>query len=303
MRAIVRAALGVALLAPTLVAQQLATASPGRSASCLDSIPPTAFRRTPVYIESDVSDAVGTTAALIGSADILSQTVAEEIRGLLAAKSGEVPAGDSVVAWTGLAPDVAVTAYRDGHFAWRTVWPPVRADEARNDDGARLVSRALETVKGHGEIFLWDQDAGSDSLTWMLRLARGETSPTGQVTPPMVRVAFLAFTVRYPTMEPVRPLRARAPHYPPLLKMQGFTGSAVIEFVVDTSGHPEPQTVHDRWPKTRERLTGDRARAYATFVEASRAAVLESLYVPARLGGCAVRQIVSQPFGFELKRY
>ena len=303
MRATVRAVLGVAFLAPLLPAEQLTTGSTGRSVGCLDSIPPTAFRRVAVYVVSEVQKTALVTAALIGSADILSQTVAEEMRDLLAAKADEVPPADSVVAWTGLVPDVAVTAYRDGHFIWRTVWPLVRGDEARNDDGARLVSRALDTVKRHGDSFLWDQDATGDSLTWMLKLALGETSSTGQVTPPLARVAFVAFTIRYPTMEPVRLLRAGAPRYPRILKARSFTGSAVIQFVVDTSGHPEPQTVHEWWPPGQERLTGDRAEAYATFVEASQAAVLESTYVPARLGGCAVRQVVSQPFGFELKSF
>jgi hypothetical protein len=46
-----------------------------------------------------------------------------------------------------------------------------------------------------------------------------------------------------------------------------------------------------------------RAEAYAAFVEVSQAAVLGSTDVPARLGGCVVRQVVSQPFGFELKQY
>jgi hypothetical protein len=64
MRALVRASVGVAFLARPLVAlplvaQQLAASStsPGRRANCLDSIPPTALRRTPVYLASDVTPA------------------------------------------------------------------------------------------------------------------------------------------------------------------------------------------------------------------------------------------------------
>jgi hypothetical protein len=133
MRAIVRAALGVALLAPPLVAQQLAAASLGRSASCLDSIPATAFRRTPVYVESDVSDAPGTTAALIGSADILSQTVAEEIRGMLAATSGEVPAGRQRCGVDGLG-----TGRRRDRIARRTLYLANRlATRAQGRDADR----------------------------------------------------------------------------------------------------------------------------------------------------------------------
>jgi hypothetical protein len=304
MRTLAQAVLGVVFLARPLVAQQRTTsATPGgRDASCLDSIAPTALRRTAVYLESDVSKTIGATAALTGSADLLSQTVAEGMRGLLGAAADELPAGDSVVAWRGLAPDVAVTAYRDGHFTWRTVWPETRSYAARDDDGARLVSRALELAKRQGDLVLWDQDATIDSLTWTLRLVTGRTSPAGQMSPPGVRMGFLAFTIGYPVEEHAHPLRARIPRYPPYLKMDGFTGSVVIQFVVDTTGRPVPESVHDNWPPTRERLTGDRGRAYATFVAASAAAVRESLYTPARIGGCVVPQMVSQPFTYELTR-
>lgn len=302
MRPLLRAVVGVACFAQPLVAQQLTTASPGRSATCLDSIPPTARRRTPVYLGSDVTDTVGATAALIGSADLLTQTVAEDMRGLLGAKSDQLPAGDSLVAWSGLAPAVAITAYRDGHFTWGTVWPAKSTYTARNDDGARLISRALESVQRRSEGVLWDQESAKDSLTWMLRLVLGEASSTGRMSPPKLRLGFLAFTVDYPIGESAHPLRAHTPRYPRDLKMDGFAGSVVLEFVVDTTGHAVPGSVHDWWPQNQERLTGDRAGAYATFVAVSRASVLQSLYTPARLGGCVVPQMVSQSFTFELTR-
>jgi hypothetical protein len=305
-RALLRVVVGAALVAPALSAQQVTTdvVSEMPHPSCVDSLSPTAFRPTLVYVESDVDDAVGATSALIAGMDLLVEGVAGETRALLGAADGALPVADSVVAWGGLAPGVEITVHRDGHFTWRTVWPRVRTDEARSDDAARLISRALEVISRRDEPFLWDAEASVDSVTWTLRLALGQISSSGEVTPPEeMRMGFPAFTVHYPAMENVRVRHAQNPRYPADLQLQGFSGSVTIEFLVDTTGHAVPGSLRDSWPKGRARLAGDGGRAYAQFVAAARESVRRSTYVPARLGGCPVIETVRQPFVFQLTEH
>lgn len=90
---------------------------------------------------------------------------------------------------------------------------------------------------------------------------------------------------------PITPARGGCvPHYPVTLRERGVTGEAIVEFVVDTAGRVEPgsfrvlRTTHDG------------------FAEAVRVAMPCTRFVPARLGGRPVRQVVQQPFSFDIAR-
>lgn len=81
-----------------------------------------------------------------------------------------------------------------------------------------------------------------------------------------------------------------APRLPEALRAPGSNGDAIAQFVVDTMGVPEPATF----------------RIIRSSHEAWAAAVRDALpcmrYSPARIRGRRVRQLVQQPFVFDVMR-
>ncbi len=95
----------------------------------------------------------------------------------------------------------------------------------------------------------------------------------------------------FQVQQPVKPVPgAHGPVYPPLLKSAGTEGDVILAFVVDTAGRVEPKSV-------RVLLSH-----HGLFTEAARAAVDSTTFVPARLRGQAVRQLVQQPFQFRIPK-
>jgi TonB family protein len=78
--------------------------------------------------------------------------------------------------------------------------------------------------------------------------------------------------------------------YPQALFAAGVSGSVTAEFVVDETGQVEPESF------------GIVASSNPVFSEAVRAAVVGTVFKPARRKGSAVRQLVQQPFRFISRR-
>ena len=81
-----------------------------------------------------------------------------------------------------------------------------------------------------------------------------------------------------------------APIYPVALRSAQLEGSLIARFVVDTSGRTEPESI----------TFAD--VSHAQFADAVRQSLLRSRYLPAMIGGRAVRQLVEQRFEFALRR-
>jgi protein TonB len=90
---------------------------------------------------------------------------------------------------------------------------------------------------------------------------------------------------------PVRPLAGNpAPRYPAPLAQAGVQGVVTMRFVVDTTGRVEPGSIRV-------------ARgAHLLFERAVREILPHLRFLPADVAGVKVRQIVEQPFLFELAR-
>jgi TonB family protein len=78
--------------------------------------------------------------------------------------------------------------------------------------------------------------------------------------------------------------------FPPALFAAGTRGLVVAEFVIDSLGRVENETI------------GIVSSTHPLFTEAVRSALVNATYVPAIKKGHAVRQIVQQPFDFVVNR-
>lgn len=86
--------------------------------------------------------------------------------------------------------------------------------------------------------------------------------------------------------EPVTVLRQGIPEYPKVLEAQGVSGRVVVEFVVDTAGAVEPNSLRVVVSST------------SGFEAAALEAVRATQFSPARARGRLVRQLASQAVNF-----
>jgi hypothetical protein len=87
-----------------------------------------------------------------------------------------------------------------------------------------------------------------------------------------------------------------------MLRIRGFSGTLRMQFVVDTDGRAIPSTIHGVWPPTERRLPGPQAFARDSLVRAMRGTLEDARFVPARMGGCVVAQLVQQAFTYRPTR-
>lgn len=80
------------------------------------------------------------------------------------------------------------------------------------------------------------------------------------------------------------------PRYPSFLASAGVEGAVYAQFVVDTTGRVEPESI--RFTKS----------DHALFEREVRQVLLRSRFTPAEFGRQRVRQLVEQAFAFALKR-
>lgn len=81
-----------------------------------------------------------------------------------------------------------------------------------------------------------------------------------------------------------------APRYPSMLQSQGVSGQVIGQFVVDTTGRVETNTF-----KVIE-------STHELFTQAVRQALPQMRFAPAEVGGRKVKQLVQQPFVFNIQK-
>ncbi|HEY0970873.1 MAG TPA: energy transducer TonB [Gemmatimonadales bacterium] len=87
----------------------------------------------------------------------------------------------------------------------------------------------------------------------------------------------------------VMPLDAVSPSYPAMLRSRGTEGRVVVRFVVDTTGRVEEGSIEVV------------ESSHDLFTASVRRALAGMRFSPAEIGGRRVRQLVQQPFVFEIR--
>jgi protein TonB len=118
------------------------------------------------------------------------------------------------------------------------------------------------------------------------RVSRRDSVPVGPAIPATNEVL-----TELMVEQVVRPLTGNpAPRYPSMLASAGVEGLVYAQFVVDTAGRVEAESI--RFPKSDHPL----------FERSVRDVLLRSRFSPAQVGKHPVRQLVEQAFSFALKR-
>lgn len=293
--------------APAGEALVAAAVSAGTPPSCIAALPPAAFRRTMVYL---VADHAGEPFPRVPEAAFLSlrlatENIAWQARGLLGAPDGLLPPPDTLINWRSLGRHLHLVGHRDGRITWSFPWDTPGHGPVRDSVGEptlALLGRAVDVALAKNERFPWPDGVEGDSIPFLIRFDYPQLKENGAIEPMRGQHAASLLEVRVPAMTPVAPRRMGSVTYPEDSRRNGVTANLVMQFVVDSTGRPIERSIRDLWPDDRPRLRGHLALHYADFVKAARRGLANSEYTPARVGGCAVPQLVQQPFTFDLAR-
>lgn len=263
--------------------------------SCIDQLPPSAFKRVVVYAYVDLQDSVS--ASFAQSADNFLQEVVNGTQHQLGASGGRLPVGEPAVNWRGVDVSLHLLAYKDGRIV--VVHRDTISEVAA---AASLIARALDSMSTVGQLE-WSADSTRDSVRLDIAFVRPVLDSAGHVhMPGHKRSAVPVFTVLAPWEQNAEAKPGqRSPTYPIGARLQGYEGTVLLSFFVDSTGHAVMSTIHDLWPNQKPRWTGRDSSAYQSFLKETELGLARIEFIPARVGGCPVRQLVQMPFVYGLR--
>jgi hypothetical protein len=275
--------------------------------SCIGALPADAFRPTMVYLVADHAGAPFPRVPREGllAVRLATESIAWHARALLGAPEGLLPPPDTLLTWRNVGRHLHLVGHRDGSLTWTYPWdtpghPPVR--DSVGEIALALLGRAVDAALARNERFAWPDGVEGDSIAFLIRFDYPESFEGQKPEPMRGEHAAELMVMRIPVMTPVRPGRMGRIAYPEELRRRGVTGTLQMQFIVDPAGRPLQGSVRDLWPEKRPRLQGNLRHYYEEFLFEVKRALMESTYQPARIGGCAVPQLVQQPFTFDLQR-
>ena len=150
---------------------------------------------------------------------------------------------------------------------------------------------------------VWSADSARDSVRFDIAFVRPVFDSAGHVgMPTHTRDAVPFFSVLAPWEEHAKAKPQQTPPaYPLGARRQRYEGTVLLQFVVDSTGHPLMFTVHDLRPKGMPEWTRSDSSAYQSFLEETERGLARIEFIPARVGGCPVRQLVQMPFMYRLR--
>lgn len=270
---------------------------PAKGLSC--KIPESNMTRIVVYAAPVLTDSLQ--SAFIPAADNFTQLVVERVWLLLKAPPNTLPRGEPGVTWLDLV-GVVVTAFRDGKIDARPAQLSVSAEPPRLSKGTALLLAAIDTLHDEHEIIAWPEGVSADSFSFKINLVSPAVGRSGKLSMPPMRIGVPLFSVAAPWEEQVQVIHPGEVFYPTRNQSDGVSGAANMQFVVDTNGRADRSTIRDSWPATTPRLTGSLQAYYVAFVDAARGAIETTQFKPATIGGCPVRQLMQEPFNFNLRQ-
>ena len=261
-------------------------------------MPRSAFTRVGAAIEAEIYDSRA--AALLSSADMLTQAVALRMRTILGGSETVLAEADSLVDWDNLEGAVVVTAMKDGSFRWRTSSLNAGGDTLARA-GVRFVLRALEDVSSQGERMMWPEKLKADSLLFEITLKRPIVRQGGEELPLKGRLPFPVFTLEVPWQREVHMTKEPRIYYPEKSRGAGITGGVQMQFTIDGEGKIVPGSIREAWPDSRPRPAGYARDYYRDLVKSVERGLPSARFSPALVGGCVRAQRVMQIFNFAFK--
>jgi hypothetical protein len=281
----------MALNAPSIAAQVSNAGAYSIKSNCVDTISVVPTIPSIVYVEAAISDSVGEQVGQM--ADIFAQSVAQRVRILLHERGDTLPPGEPAITWREITDGtpVVVRMVRDSEPVYDLV-------PGADSVASAMLVNAAHIAADSGEGPFMPPGFTGDTLVFGISYVLSARGSAG--VPAFGRTSFPVFSVMFPPSSPTRPTGRSLPRYPEDLRYMGVTGVVITTFVVDTTGHAIPETIKDVWSPSQKRLTGDLLGYYNEFAQTVFKWIRDATFKPARIGGCPVPQLVTQPFTFSI---
>jgi hypothetical protein len=287
------------ILASTASAQATPAVATAPSRNCVASIPPEALKRVVVSASLTMTDSKRYAVPPV-AANML-QSLVDRVTVASGAKAGVIPQGEPGIPWDSVGRGLLVTWHRDGKLGWRLEDEPDPV-EPHGAKAALLIAKALDDAQAAGETFMaWPREFREDSVEMRIGFVRPEIDEKGKVHPLEAKVAVPMFTVAAPREKRVRVRKWPPQHYPQRLQELGVEGDVMMSFVVDTMGHADVLTIRDVSPLRSWENSAAFLDFHREFVATAREMIMQARYTPQETGGCKVRQVVQQPFGWRIR--
>jgi hypothetical protein len=263
-----------------------------RPTGCIAELVPPKAHRVLVTLAATMDPRTDSVFTL--QADLIAQDVAAEIRKSFGPSGEGTPEVDGRIQWYSIPAQLVIIVRPDGSMQWRT------RGYLGDSSAATLLTNAFEAARAAGNAtMLWPEGGKADSMVVRLSLAEPFSGEGDALEPGEKRVKFAVFTLPMPYETPAIPEPGQAPpQYPVYNEASRVAGSLIMQLVVDSSGRAIPSTIHDEWPAGKPQLTGEMGRYYREFVYSVTQWEKHLRYSPARIGGCAVNQLIQQPLSF-----
>jgi hypothetical protein len=235
-------------------------------------------------------------SAFSTQADLLAQDVATSLRLVLGGSDSVVTNEDGHLAWYLVPTSIVVVAHRNGEMSAHPLFVGL------DSSAAPLLLRAFDAARAQGgAVMMWPDGSAKDSVYARLDLSAAYAHARSTDQSMMLKKQrFPVFTLTEPEEDPVLPLwNTPPPRYPPQNERTHYTGSVLMQFMVDTAGRIVPESIRDLWPREKPRLTGNDGAAYDGFVSTLTTWLRTARFQPAHLGSCLQRQRVQWPFEFK----
>lgn len=287
------------IVSSTASAQATPVVATAPSRSCLESIPPEALTRVVVSASLTMTDSKRYAVPPV-AANLL-QLLVDRVTVASGAKPGVIPQGEPAIPWDSIGRALLITWHREGKLGWRLDDEPDPV-EPHGAKAALLIAKALDEAQAAGETFMeWPRQFREDSVEMQIDFVRPEIDEKGKVHALEAKVTVPMFTVAAPREKRVRVRRWPPQDYPQRLRELGIEGDVMMSFVVDTMGHADVLTIHDVSPLHSWETRAAFLDFHREFVATAREMIMQARYTPQEAGGCKVRQVVQQPFGWRMR--
>jgi len=280
----------------TIAGHALGQRAPATSSSdvrgCADTLQARNLTRVTVFQQAALVD---TTPAVRAQVDLVAQRIAGVVRRALGAQGDAVPSVDSLGIWMRgvMHLPFAVVIHRDQPGTWR----PDTTSDTISAKVVQLYDGVLHALPLDSLWMIWPDGYAPDSVVFHLTLMSGK----GDEARMAERSLFAVFSTRGVLEQPalLKP-DPYPPRYPPDARRVHLAVTVLLQFVIGPDGRVDPSTLEVLRPTADTLRASPSAHYYQEFVDAAQAAVRNYRFYPARIGGCAVRQLVQFPVVFAL---
>ena len=140
---------------------------------------------------------------------------------------------------------------------------------------------------------VWPDGDAVDSVAMHLDVT---SDNPGRLVPSERAMVFPVFMAKGRAFQPAAAMMDRyvPGHYPADAMLANVTLKVSLQVVISADGRADPSTIRVLAPSAAVMDTSHNAHYYREFVDATRDRVLHQQYRAARIGGCPVRQLVSE---------